>query len=347
MQVSDFNYDLPQELIAQTPMEPRDHSRLLVVDKETGKMEHRHFYDLPNYLRPDDLLVFNDTRVIPARLHGVKDTGAKAEVFLLTRLNATDWEVLVKPGRRLRTGAVINFSEDLSCEILDNTEFGGRIARFKFEGVFEEILDRLGETPLPPYITHKLQDKNRYQTVYAKFDGSAAAPTAGLHFTKELLWQIEQKGVKLAYVTLHVGLGTFRPVKVDDVLEHHMHSEYYQVTQEAAELINQTKENGGRVICVGTTSCRTIESAADENGRLEECCGNTEIFIYPGYRFKVLDCLITNFHLPESTLVMLVSALAGREHVLAAYEEAVREKYRFFSFGDACFFTDTLQKQDL
>ena len=335
MQVSDFNYDLPQELIAQTPMEPRDHSRLLVVDKETGKMEHRHFYDLPNYLRPDDLLVFNDTRVIPARLHGVKDTGAKAEVFLLTRLNATDWEVLVKPGRRLRTGAVINFSEDLSCEILDTTEFGGRIARFKFEGVFEEILDRLGETPLPPYITHKLKDKNRYQTVYAKNEGSAAAPTAGLHFTKELLQEIEEMGVKIAHVTLHVGLGTFRPVKVDTIEEHHMHSEFYIVEESEAKKINDTKANGGRVICVGTTSCRTLESATGDDGILKAGSGWTEIFIYPGYCFKMIDGLITNFHLPESTLVMLVSALAGKEHIMAAYEEAVREKYRFFSFGDA------------
>ena len=254
----------------------------------------------------------------------------------------------MKPGKKLRPGARVVFGDGrLKAEVMDVVEEGNRLVKFYYDGIWEEVLDSLGEMPLPPYITHKLKDKNRYQTVYAKFDGSAAAPTAGLHFTKELLWQIEQKGVKLAYVTLHVGLGTFRPVKVDDVLEHHMHSEYYQVTQEAAELINQTKENGGRVICVGTTSCRTVESAADENGRLEECCGNTEIFIYPGYRFKVLDCLITNFHLPESTLVMLVSALAGREHVLAAYEEAVREKYRFFSFGDACFFTDTLQKQDL
>ena len=254
----------------------------------------------------------------------------------------------MKHGKKLLPCARVVFGDGrLKAEVMDVVEEGNRLVKFYYDGIWEEVLDSLGEMPLPPYITHKLKDKNRYQTVYAKFDGSAAAPTAGLHFTKELLQQIEQKGVKLAYVTLHVGLGTFRPVKVDDVLEHHMHSEYYQVTQESAELINQTKENGGRVICVGTTSCRTVESAADENGRLEECCGNTEIFIYPGYRFKVLDCLITNFHLPESTLVMLVSALAGREHVLAAYEEAVREKYRFFSFGDACFFTDTLQKQDL
>ena len=350
MKTSDFDYVLPEELIAQTPMEPRDHSRLMVVHRGTGAIEHKHFYDLPQYLRPGDALVINETKVIPARLLGVKeDTGVPVEVLLLRRENATDWEALVRPGRRLKPGATCVFGDGLlRCTVLENVaETGGRLVRFQYEGVFEELLDRLGEMPLPPYIHEKLQDQSRYQTVYAKFDGSAAAPTAGLHFTKELLWQIEQKGVKLAYVTLHVGLGTFRPVKVDDVLEHHMHSEYYQVTQEAADLINQTKENGGRVICVGTTSCRTVESAADENGRLEECCGNTEIFIYPGYRFKVLDCLITNFHLPESTLVMLVSALAGREHVLAAYEEAVREKYRFFSFGDACFFTDTLQKQDL
>ena len=302
-----------------------------------------------DYLKPGDCLVLKNTKVLPARLMGAKeDTGASVEILLLKRREGDVWETLVKPGKKLRPGARVVFGDGrLKAEVMDVVEEGNRLVKFYYEGIWEEVLDSLGEMPLPPYITHKLKDKNRYQTVYAKFDGSAAAPTAGLHFTKELLWQIEQKGVKLAYVTLHVGLGTFRPVKVDDVLEHHMHSEYYQVTQEAAELINQTKENGGRVICVGTTSCRTVESAADENGRLEECCGNTEIFIYPGYRFKVLDCLITNFHLPESTLVMLVSALAGREHVLAAYEEAVRETYRFFSFGDACFFTETVQKQDL
>ena len=335
MQVKDFTYELPQELIAQYPLEPRDHSRLLVVDKNTGTIEHRYFYDLCEYLRHDDLLVFNDTRVIPARLHGVKDTGARVEVFLLTRLNSTDWEVLVKPGRKLRVGAKIKFSDDLSCDIIADTDFGGRIARFYYNGVFEEILDRLGETPLPPYITHQLEDKNRYQTVYAKHTGSAAAPTAGLHFTPELLKEIEEKGIDIARVTLHVGLGTFRPVKVDEITDHHMHSEFYQVDEEAAKKINRAKDSGHRVICVGTTSCRTIESAADETGHLKPTSGWTEIFIYPGYKFKILDGLITNFHLPESTLIMLVSALAGREHVLAAYEEAVQERYRFFSFGDA------------
>ena len=349
MKRQDFYYELPEELIAQDPLEDRSSSRLLVLDKETGAFSHHVFKEITEYLHEGDCLVINDTKVIPARLIGSKiETNAKIEVLLLKRKENNVWETLVKPGKKAKVGAKISFGDGLLMgEVMDVVEEGNRLIKFDFDGIFEEILDQLGQMPLPPYITHQLEDKNRYQTVYAKFDGSAAAPTAGLHFTKELLWQIEQKGVKLAYVTLHVGLGTFRPVKVDDVLEHHMHSEYYQVTQEAAELINQTKENGGRVICVGTTSCRTVESAADENGRLEECCGNTEIFIYPGYRFKVLDCLITNFHLPESTLVMLVSALAGREHVLAAYEEAVREKYRFFSFGDACFFTDTLQKQDL
>ena len=349
MKTSDFNFELPQELIAQDPLEDRSSSRLLIVDKKTGEWKHEVFRNIIDYLKPGDCLVLNNTKVLPARLMGTKeDTGASVEILLLKRREGDVWETLVKPGKKLRPGARVVFGDGrLKAEVMDVVEEGNRLVKFYYDGIWEEVLDSLGEMPLPPYITHKLKDKNRYQTVYAKFDGSAAAPTAGLHFTKELLGQIEQKGVKLAYVTLHVGLGTFRPVKVDDVLEHHMHSEYYQVTQEAADIINQTKENGGRVICVGTTSCRTIESAADENGRLEECCGNTEIFIYPGYRFKVLDCLITNFHLPESTLVMLVSALAGREHVLAAYEEAVREKYRFFSFGDACFFTDTLQKQDL
>ena len=340
MQVKDFTYELPQELIAQYPLEPRDHSRLLVVDKNTGTIEHRHFYDLCEYLRHDDLLVFNDTRGIPARLHGVKDTGARVEVFLLTRLNSTDWEVLVKPGRKLRVGAKIKFSDDLSCDIIADTDFGGRIARFYYNGVFEEILDRLGETPLPPYITAPLEDKERYQTVYSRENGSAAAPTAGLHFTKELLAQIEEMGVKIAHVTLHVGLGTFRPVKVENVLEHHMHSEFYMVEESEAKKINDTKAAGGRVICVGTTSCRTIESATGEDGILKAGSGWTEIFIYPGYKFKILDCLITNFHLPESTLVMLVSALAGREHVLHAYKEAIKERYRFFSFGDAMFIHD-------
>lgn len=343
MQVSDFNYDLPQELIAQTPMEPRDHSRLLVVDKETGKMEHRHFYDLPNYLRPDDLLVFNDTRVIPARLHGVKDTSAKAEVFLLTRLNATDWEVLVKPGRRLRTGAVINFSEDLSCEILDNTEFGGRIARFKFEGVFEEILDRLGETPLPPYITEQLEDKERYQTVYSRDKGSAAAPTAGLHFTKELLQKVKDMGCEEVFVTLNIGLGTFRPVSVENIEDHVMHKEFYTITPEAADAINKAKAAGRRIVSVGTTAVRTLEAAATAgNGIIKPGAAWTDIFIYPGYKFKMIDALVTNFHLPQSTLLMLVSTLSTREIMLKTYEEAVKQKYRFFSFGDAMFITDNL-----
>lgn len=343
MQVSDFNYDLPQELIAQTPMEPRDHSRLLVVDKETGKMEHRHFYDLPNYLRPDDLLVFNDTRVIPARLHGVKDTGVKAEVFLLTRLNATDWEVLVKPGRRLRTGAVINFSEDLSCEILDNTEFGGRIARFKFEGVFEEILDRLGETPLPPYITEQLEDKERYQTVYSRDKGSAAAPTAGLHFTKELLQKVKDMGCEEVFVTLNIGLGTFRPVSVENIEDHVMHKEFYTITPEAADAINKAKAAGRRIVSVGTTAVRTLEAAATAgNGIIKPGAAWTDIFIYPGYKFKMIDALVTNFHLPQSTLLMLVSTLSTREIMLKTYEEAVKQKYRFFSFGDAMFITDNL-----
>lgn len=343
MQVSDFNYDLPQELIAQTPMEPRDHSRLLVVDKETGKMEHRHFYDLPNYLRPDDLLVFNDTRVIPARLHGVKDTGAKAEVFLLMRLNATDWEVLVKPGRRLRTGAVINFSEDLSCEILDNTEFGGRIARFKFEGVFEEILDRLGETPLPPYITEQLEDKERYQTVYSRDKGSAAAPTAGLHFTKELLQKVKDMGCEEVFVTLNIGLGTFRPVSVENIEDHVMHKEFYTITPEAADAINKAKAAGRRIVSVGTTAVRTLEAAATAgNGIIKPGAAWTDIFIYPGYKFKMIDALVTNFHLPQSTLLMLVSTLSTREIMLKTYEEAVKQKYRFFSFGDAMFITDNL-----
>ena len=345
MKTSDFYFDLPKELIAQDPLEDRASSRLLMVNKDTG--EHEIFRNIVDYLYPGDCLVLNNTKVLPARLLGVKeDTGAAVEVLLLKRRDKDVWETLVKPGKKMRPGAKVVFGDGrLRAEVMDVVEEGNRLVRFAYEGIFEEVLDSLGEMPLPPYITHKLQDKNRYQTVYAKYDGSAAAPTAGLHFTRELLDQIEKKGVKLAYVTLHVGLGTFRPVKADDISEHHMHSEYYQITKEAAETINETKENGGRIICVGTTSCRTIESAADENGRLTECCGNTEIFIYPGYRFKALDCLITNFHLPESTLVMLVSALAGREHVLCAYEEAVREKYRFFSFGDACFFTDDFTKK--
>lgn len=334
---SDFYFDLPEELIAQDPLEDRSSSRLLVLDKETGETSHHIFKEVINFLNPGDCLVLNNTKVIPARLIGHKeDTGAAIEVLLLKRKENDIWETLVKPGKKCKPGTKIVFGEGLlHATVLETVEDGNRLIRFSYEGIFEEILDRLGEMPLPPYITHKLQDKNRYQTVYAKYEGSAAAPTAGLHFTKELLQQIEEKGIDIAYVTLHVGLGTFRPVKVDNILEHHMHSEFYQVTKEAADKINKAKREGHRVICVGTTSCRTVESAADENGMVKEGCDNTEIFIYPGYKFKVLDALITNFHLPESTLVMLVSALAGREHILSAYEEAIREKYRFFSFGDA------------
>lgn len=334
---SDFYFDLPEELIAQDPLEDRSSSRLLVLDKETGETSHHIFKEVINYLNPGDCLVLNNTKVIPARLIGHKeDTGAAIEVLLLKRKENDIWETLVKPGKKCKPGTKIVFGEGLlHATVLETVEDGNRLIRFSYEGIFEEILDRLGEMPLPPYITHKLQDKNRYQTVYAKYEGSAAAPTAGLHFTKELLRQIEEKGIDIAYVTLHVGLGTFRPVKVDNILEHHMHSEFYQVTKEDADKINKAKKEGHRVICVGTTSCRTVESAADENGMVKEGCDNTEIFIYPGYKFKVLDALITNFHLPESTLVMLVSALAGREHILNAYEEAIREKYRFFSFGDA------------
>lgn len=336
---SDFYFDLPQELIAQDPLEDRSSSRLLVLDKETGEMEHRVFHDIVEYLHEGDCLVLNNTKVIPARLMGTKrDTGATIEVLLLKRRENDIWETLVKPGKKAKPGTVITFGEGLlTGTVVDIVDEGNRLIQFSYEGIFEEVLDKLGEMPLPPYITHKLQDKNRYQTVYAKYEGSAAAPTAGLHFTKDLLAQVEEKGVKIAYVTLHVGLGTFRPVKEENVLEHHMHSEFYQVTPEAAKLINDTKAAGGRVICVGTTSCRTIESAADQNGVVQAGCGDTEIFIYPGYQFKVLDNLITNFHLPESTLIMLVSALAGREHVLHAYETAVEMKYRFFSFGDAMF----------
>lgn len=337
LQKSDFYFDLPEELIAQDPLEDRSSSRLLVLDKETGETSHHIFKEVINYLNPGDCLVLNNTKVIPARLIGHKeDTGAAIEVLLLKRKENDIWETLVKPGKKCKPGTKIVFGEGLlHATVLETVEDGNRLIQFSYEGIFEEILDKLGEMPLPPYITHKLQDKNRYQTVYAKYEGSAAAPTAGLHFTKELLKQIEEKGIDIAYVTLHVGLGTFRPVKVDNILEHHMHSEFYQVTKEAAEKINKAKKEGHRVICVGTTSCRTVESAADENGMVKEGCDNTEIFIYPGYKFKVLDALITNFHLPESTLVMLVSALAGREHILNAYEEAIREKYRFFSFGDA------------
>lgn len=339
MNVKDFYFDLPQELIAQDPLEDRASSRLLVLDRETGEVIHRKFRDILGYLNPGDCLVINDTKVIPARLIGSREgTNAKIEVLLLKRRENDIWETLVKPGKKAKPGTVIHFGDGLlKGTVIDVVEEGNRLIQFSYDGIFEEILDRLGQMPLPPYITHQLQDKNRYQTVYAKHEGSAAAPTAGLHFTKELLQEIEDKGVKLAHVTLHVGLGTFRPVKVENVLDHHMHSEFYMVEESEAEKINQTKRDGGRVICVGTTSCRTIESASDENGILKAGSGWTDIFIYPGYQFKILDCLITNFHLPESTLVMLVSALAGREHVLAAYEEAVKERYRFFSFGDAMF----------
>jgi len=339
MNVKDFYYDLPEELIAQDPLLDRSSSRLMVLNKETGEVTHKIFSDIIDYLNPGDCLVLNNTKVIPARLYGVKeDTGANVEVLLLKRKENDNWECLVRPGKKLRPGAMVSFGDGLlKGEIIDVLEEGNRLIHFNYEGIFEEILDQLGQMPLPPYITHELKDKNRYQTVYAKYDGSAAAPTAGLHFTNELLQKVKDKGVNIAEVTLHVGLGTFRPVKEDNVLNHHMHSEFYQVSEETANLVNETKKKGGRIICVGTTSCRTVESASDEEGVLHAGCGNTEIFIYPGYQFKILDALITNFHLPESTLVMLVSALAGREHVLQAYEEAIKEKYRFFSFGDAMF----------
>ena len=339
MKLHDFYYDLPQELIAQDPLEDRASSRLMLLDKNNGDIKHEVFHNIVNYIKPGDCLVINDTKVIPARLFGVKkDTGAKIEVLLLTRKDKDCWEVLVKPGRKAKSGTVISFGDGLlECTVEKVVDDGNRIIRFSYEGIFEEILDKLGQMPLPPYITHELKDKNRYQTVYAKNEGSAAAPTAGLHFTKELLAQIEEMGVKIAHVTLHVGLGTFRPVKVDEITEHHMHSEYYCIEQSEADKINETKKNGGRIISVGTTSCRTLESAADDDGMLKAGSGWTDIFIYPGYSFKVIDCLITNFHLPESTLLMLVSALAGRDNVMKAYEEAVAEKYRFFSFGDAMF----------
>ncbi len=339
MKRQDFYYELPEELIAQDPLEDRQSSRLLVLDKESGVISHRIFREVTEYLREGDCLVINDTKVIPARLIGSREgTNAKIEILLLKRRENNIWETLVKPGKKAKVGTRIHFGEGLlTGEVIGIVEEGNRLIQFTYDGIFEEILDRLGQMPLPPYITHQLEDKNRYQTVYAVNTGSAAAPTAGLHFTPELLKKIEEKGVAVARVTLHVGLGTFRPVKVDEITDHHMHSEFFRIDEEAAGKINHAKDTGGRVICVGTTSCRTIESAADENGRLEACSGWTEIFIYPGYSFKVLDCLITNFHLPESTLIMLVSALAGRENVLRAYEEAVREKYRFFSFGDAMY----------
>lgn len=339
MKTSDFYYDLPSELIAQTPIEKRDNSRLLTLDKTTGEWEHHHFYELPQFLTDKDSLILNDSRVLPARLLGHRQPGGGAcEVLLLVDRGDQVWECLVRPGKKMRTGASVSFGNgELTAEIIGEVEGGNRLVRFHYEGIFLEVLERLGKMPLPPYIKEELQDQERYQTVYSRELGSAAAPTAGLHFTKELLGEIADKGVGIGYVTLHVGLGTFRPVKEDDLESHEMHSEYCIISQETADLINRTKANGGRVICVGTTSCRTIESWANEDGTMKAKAGWTSIYIYPGYQFKVLDALITNFHLPESTLIMLVSALAGREHILAAYEEAVREKYRFFSFGDAMF----------
>lgn len=339
MSLHDYYYDLPEELIAQDPLEDRSSSKLMVLNKESGNVEHHVFKDIIDYLNPNDCLVINDTKVLPARLYGSKvGTDAKIEVLLLKRHENDVWETLVKPGKKCKPGTVISFGDGvLTGEVIDVVEEGNRLIKFNYEGIFEEVLDSLGEMPLPPYITHQLKDKNRYQTVYAKHDGSAAAPTAGLHFTPELLKAIEEKGIKIAHVTLHVGLGTFRPVKVENILEHHMHSEFYMVDEKDAEIINQTKANGGRVISVGTTSTRTLETVTDDNGVVHAGSGWTQIFIYPGYKFKAIDCLITNFHLPESTLLMLVSALAGRENVLKAYEEAVRDRYRFFSFGDAMF----------
>ena len=339
MKKQDFYYELPEELIAQDPLEERSSSRLLVLDRQSGAVSHHVFREILDYLQEGDCLVINDTKVIPARLIGSKvGTEAKVEVLLLKRKENNIWETLVKPGKKARPGAKISFGDGLLVgEVLEVVEEGNRLVQFSYEGIFEEILDRLGQMPLPPYITHQLQERERYNTVYAVHEGSAAAPTAGLHFTPELLQEIEKKGVDIARVTLHVGLGTFRPVKAEEITDHHMHSEFYQIQEEAAEKINRAKSGNGRVICVGTTSCRTVESAADENGRIQAGSGWTEIFIYPGYRFKVLDGLITNFHLPESTLIMLVSALAGREQVMKAYEEAVEERYRFFSFGDAMY----------
>ena len=340
MKTSDFYYELPEELIAQDPLEDRSASRLMVLNRQERSVSHRHFREICDYLRPGDCLVRNNTRVIPARLLGVKaDTGAHAEVFLLKRMENDIWETLVRPGKKLREGAMVVFGTepDMEAEIIKVLPDGNRLVKFTYNGIFEEVLDRLGQTPLPPYIHHELKDRNRYQTVYAKYDGSAAAPTAGLHFTDELFEKVRKMGVETADVTLHVGLGTFRPVKVEDVSEHHMHSEWYRILPEEAEKINRTKKNGGRIICVGTTSCRTIESATDENGILHPGEGDTDIFIYPGYDFKITDALITNFHLPESTLLMLVSALADRDFILDAYRQAVEEKYRFFSFGDAMF----------
>ncbi|HKM05234.1 MAG TPA: tRNA preQ1(34) S-adenosylmethionine ribosyltransferase-isomerase QueA [Lachnospiraceae bacterium] len=337
MRKKDFYFDLPEQLIAQDPLEDRSSSRLLVLDKRSGQVSHKVFKDMIDYLDSGDCLVLNNTKVIPARLLGEREgTGAAIEILLLKRRDHDIWETLVKPGKKAQPGTKVIFGEGLLVgEILEVVEEGNRLVQFTYEGIFEEVLDKLGEMPLPPYITHKLQDKQRYQTVYAKHEGSAAAPTAGLHFTNELLMKIQEKGIEIVYITLHVGLGTFRPVKVENILEHHMHSEFYQISKDAADKINSTKKMGHKVVCVGTTSCRTIESAADENGRVKEGFGNTEIFIYPGYVFKVLDSLITNFHLPESTLIMLVSALASKDMVLNAYKSAIEEEYRFFSFGDA------------
>lgn len=340
MELSDFNYELPEELIAQDPLLKRSDSRLMVVHRDTGEIEHKHFSDVIDYLNPGDCLVINETKVIPARLMGVKEeTGAVIEVLLLKNKGNNIWETLVKPGKKMKPGAVVTFGDGiLKGEVLEVVEDGNRLIKFSYEGIWEEILDSLGEMPLPPYITHKLEDKNRYQTVYAKNSGSAAAPTAGLHFTEELLKKIEDKGVKIARLTLHVGLGTFRPVKVEKIEEHHMHSEFYMISEECAELVNETRKNGGRIVAVGTTSTRTLESAADSEGNLAPCSGWTDIFIYPGYKFKCVNSLITNFHLPESTLIMLVSAFYDRKKVLDAYKEAVKERYRFFSFGDASMF---------
>lgn len=339
MKTSDFYYDLPEELIAQTPLEQRDTSRLMTVDRKSGEVEHHHFYELLDDLNPGDCLILNNSRVLPARLLGQRLPGGGAcEVLLLIDRGEKTWECLVRPGRKMRTGAKLSFGDGaLTAEVVGEVEGGNRLVRFEYEGIFLEVLEQLGKMPLPPYIKAELQDRERYQTVYSKVVGSAAAPTAGLHFTPELLEKIAAKGVGIGYVTLHVGLGTFRPVKEDEITDHEMHSEYCTIPQETADLINRTKANGGRVICVGTTSCRTIESWANEDGAMEAKAGWTNIYIYPGYRFKVMDGLVTNFHLPESTLIMLVSAFAGREHVLAAYKEAVKERYRFFSFGDAMF----------
>ena len=347
MKTSDFNFDLPEELIAQTPVEPRDSSRLMVLDKRTGEIEHRHFYDIIDYLTPQDCLILNDSRVLPARIYGIKEeTGAHVEFLLLQNKGNDVWEALAGPGKRAKKGSRFSFGDGLlRCEVVDVLPDGNRLIHFEYEGVFFHILDQIGQMPLPPYIKARLEDKERYQTVYSREEGSAAAPTAGLHFTPELLEKIQAKGIDLGFVTLHVGLGTFRPVKEEEITDHEMHSEYCMVPGETARIINETRKNGGRVICVGTTSCRTVESFAAEDGTMEESAGWTNIFIYPGYRFKVLDGLITNFHLPESTLIMLVSALAGREHVLAAYREAVRERYRFFSFGDAMLIADFKEQE--